>query len=328
MEDEENEYRWMNTYERTWEAIKEDESGSILQTVNKIASFNRRKSKISKNIQRSACMSVMRHLILIIDASEAMGQYDYHPNRLKVIVKILETFLKKFFDQNPISQIGVIVTYESDCKIFCDLTNDEQRLTESLNKIIISNGLPSIQNSIETSMCMFADVPPSSSREVLIIYGSIVTCDPGDVFETIKKLSSICVSVISLSSEMYLLKNISEQTRGRHFVCSDEHSLNECLSFHLHFPQKANKNRVPHTTTLIRMGFPPHIISEQLSLCVCHFKPSNAGFFCPQCSAKYCHLPSECNVCGLLLVLAPHLARSYQRFFPLDPFKEEDNQNE
>ncbi|XP_068846867.1 general transcription factor IIH subunit 2 isoform X4 [Capricornis sumatraensis] len=46
------------------------------------------------------------------------------------------------------------------------------------------------------------------------------------------------------------------------------------------------------------------------------------GYFCPQCRAKYCELPVECKICGLTLVSAPHLARSYHHLFPLDAFQE------
>lgn len=51
-------------------------------------------------------------------------------------------------------------------------------------------------------------------------------------------------------------------------------------------------------------------------------KLSTAGFLCPQCQAKYCELPVECKCCGLTLVSAPHLARSYHHLFPLPVFTE------
>ena len=44
--------------------------------------------------------------------------------------------------------------------------------------------------------------------------------------------------------------------------------------------------------------------------------------FLLQCNAKYCELPVECKSCGLTLVSAPHLARSYHHLFPLPPFIE------
>ena len=49
---------------------------------------------------------------------------------------------------------------------------------------------------------------------------------------------------------------------------------------------------------------------------------TSSGFLCPQCSAKYCELPVECRACGLTLVSAPHLARSYHHLFPLPSFEE------
>ena len=39
---------------------------------------------------------------------------------------------------------------------------------------------------------------------------------------------------------------------------------------------------------------------------------------------RYCELPVECRGCGLTLVSAPHLARSYHHLFPLLIFKVRD----
>lgn len=46
------------------------------------------------------------------------------------------------------------------------------------------------------------------------------------------------------------------------------------------------------------------------------------GFICPRCRAKISELPSDCAVCGLKLVLAPHLARSFHHLFPVPAFNE------
>jgi transcription initiation factor TFIIH subunit 2 len=51
-------------------------------------------------------------------------------------------------------------------------------------------------------------------------------------------------------------------------------------------------------------------------------KLNSGGYFCPQCCSKYCELPVECKACGLTLVSAPHLARSYHHLFPVENFKE------
>lgn len=52
-------------------------------------------------------------------------------------------------------------------------------------------------------------------------------------------------------------------------------------------------------------------------------KLTNNGYLCPQCFSKHCELPVECRVCGLTLVSAPHLARSYHYLFPIKQFAEE-----
>jgi transcription initiation factor TFIIH subunit 2 len=51
----------------------------------------------------------------------------------------------------------------------------------------------------------------------------------------------------------------------------------------------------------------------------CCFQPP---FSSPQCKAKNSDLPTDCAVCGLKLVLAPHLARSFHHLFPVPPFVE------
>ena len=84
--------------------------------------------------------------------------------------------------------------------------------------------------------------------------------------------------------------------------------------------------------TLLPMGFPERKIDSDRTPCVCcKMVPtrdgvkacfSREGFFCPRCLAKHCELPTECRVCGLHLVTAPHIARSYHHLFPVKPFSE------
>lgn len=46
------------------------------------------------------------------------------------------------------------------------------------------------------------------------------------------------------------------------------------------------------------------------------------NYLCPRCRAAYCELPTECVVCGITLMSAPHLARAYHHLFPLAQFVE------
>ncbi|UYV81913.1 GTF2H2 [Cordylochernes scorpioides] len=88
------------------------------------------------------------------------------------------------------------------------------------------------------------------------------------------------------------------------------------------------------TTVLFRhvggdVGFPTYQENTKPAMCYCHLDTkepdegwSTTGYFCPQCQSKYCTLPIECKVCGLTLVSATHLARSYHHLFPIDNYEE------
>eukprot|EP00584_Thalassiosira_punctigera_P021266 CAMPEP_0172552762 /NCGR_PEP_ID=MMETSP1067-20121228/47178_1 /TAXON_ID=265564 ORGANISM="Thalassiosira punctigera, Strain Tpunct2005C2" /NCGR_SAMPLE_ID=MMETSP1067 /ASSEMBLY_ACC=CAM_ASM_000444 /LENGTH=546 /DNA_ID=CAMNT_0013340815 /DNA_START=114 /DNA_END=1755 /DNA_ORIENTATION=- len=51
---------------------------------------------------------------------------------------------------------------------------------------------------------------------------------------------------------------------------------------------------------------------------------ARTGYVCPRCRSRCSDLPSDCAVCGLRLILAPHLARTFHHLFPVRPFEELD----
>ena len=72
---------------------------------------------------------------------------------------------------------------------------------------------------------------------------------------------------------------------------------------------------------LMMMGFPTRLPDTSLpSLCTCHSQLKSEGYLCPRCDSKVCDVPTDCGVCGLMIVSAPHLARSYHHLFPVKPF--------
>lgn len=183
-------------------------------------------------------------------------------------------------------------------------------------------------------------IPAHASREVLMILGSLTTCDPGDIEETIQNLKqeNIRCSVISLSAETRIMRHLTTETSGIYSAILDETHFRDQLFQHVEPLQSTNSQEC----SLIKMGFPHGVIQDSskkekslMSLCMCHLDASSgnrnisiSGYYCPQCQAKYCELPVECVVCGLTLVLAPHLARSYHHLFPILNFVEVPNQNQ
>ena len=51
---------------------------------------------------------IIRHLILIIDLSIAMTEKDLRPTRYLLTLRYSSEFVTEFFEQNPISQLGII----------------------------------------------------------------------------------------------------------------------------------------------------------------------------------------------------------------------------
>lgn len=57
---------------------------------------------------------------------------------------------------------------------------------QSLSQATAITGEPSLQNSLELAVKSLKNLPSHASREILVIMGSLTTCDPGDITETIQ----------------------------------------------------------------------------------------------------------------------------------------------
>ncbi|XP_054630849.1 general transcription factor IIH subunit 2 [Dunckerocampus dactyliophorus] len=334
MEDEpERAKRWEGGYERTWEVLKEDESGSLKASVEEIL-FQSKRERIIKSCGQVR-LGMMRHLFVVIDCSRSMEDQDLKPNRLTATVKLMEAFIDEYFDQNPISQVGIIVTKNKRAEKLTDLAGNPKKHIAALKKAVdtVCLGEPSLYNSLNLALQTLKHMPGHTSREILIILSSLTTCDPANIYEMIQTLKSlkVRVSVIGLSAEVRVCTMLTRETGGSYHVILDESHFKELLlMLHVKPPPASSSSEC----SLIRMGFPQHTCG---SLTDQDAKPSFSmalldgstdpglslgGYFCPQCHAKYMELPVECKVCGLTLVSAPHLARAFHHLFPLCVFIE------
>ena len=66
-------------------------------------------------------------------------------------------------------------------------------------------------------------MPTHTSREVLILMGSLTTCDPSDIHQTITSLclQNIRCSVIGLAAEIRVCQTLAKQTKGVYDVLLD-----------------------------------------------------------------------------------------------------------
>lgn len=94
---------------------------------------------------------IIRHLILIIDLSESMSEKDLRPNRYLLTLLYAQEFVREFFEQNPISQLGVLGLRDGLALRISDLSgNPTDHLTAiQALKLQDPKGLPSLQNGLE-----------------------------------------------------------------------------------------------------------------------------------------------------------------------------------
>lgn len=59
-------------------------------------------------------------------------------------------------------------------------------------------------------------MPFHASREILCIFGSLTTCDPGNIHDTADELKRLAIrcSVIGLSAEVQVFKLLCTTTKG------------------------------------------------------------------------------------------------------------------
>jgi len=262
-----------------------------------------------------------------------MHDTDFKPSRLGLVVDSINTFCKEFFEQNPLSQMGLITCRNGLSERLSDLSPRLHLHQSKLSTLASVAGPFSAENLLRSASILLERTPVHASREVLMFVGAISSVDPGNLSDMIDKVISqrIKVSVISLSAEVWALKDMCQRTGGSFMVVPNAQALvKQCDTFAQPPPMQVTarggggggQGSAKHDAALIAMGFPTSHLAIQGDFCACHqTKPLAASVFvCPRCAARLCDVPGDCPSCGLTLVLAPHLSRSYHHLFPVPTF--------
>ncbi|PVG02455.1 putative SSL1-TFIIH subunit, factor B [Serendipita vermifera] len=328
-------YSWEEAYTRSWDAVQEDEEGSLQQAVGEFLARNRRKrlQAPAEAIQRT----IIRHLVLVLDLSSSMTDRDMRPNRFDLTLEYAREFVSEWFDQNPLGQIGIVGMKEGIAERVCPLSGNPPDVLKKLadRRDLEPSGEPSLQNAIEMARGSMGHLPTYSSREILVIFGSLTTCDPGNIHDTLKNCvqDKIRVSVVALAAEMKICKDFCVETGGIFGVAMNEGHYRDMFFEHVLPPAVKSTEITAHTNgnsapqvakggDLLMMGFPTRLPdTSPPALCTCHGKLKSEGYLCPRCLAKICDIPTDCNICDLVIVSAPHLARSYHHLFPVKPYQ-------
>ncbi|KAL6199978.1 hypothetical protein ACLB2K_029760 [Fragaria x ananassa] len=326
-EDEENNdglAAWERAYadERSWESLQEDESGLLRPIDNQSlhhAQYRRRlRAATTARIQKG----LIRYLYIVIDLSKAASEMDFRPSRMGVVAKHVEAFIREYFYQNPLSQVGLVTIKDGVAHFLTDLGGSPESHVKALMGKLECSGDASLQNALDLVQGYLNQIPSYGHREVLIMYSALSTCDPGDIMETIQKCkkSKIRCSVIGLSAEIFICKHLCQETSGSYYIALDESHLKDLILEHAPPPPAIAEFAIAN---LIKMGFPQRAAESSVAICSCHKEAKvGDGYTCPRCKARVCELPTECRICGLTLISSPHLARSYHHLFPIVPFDE------
>jgi transcription initiation factor TFIIH subunit 2 len=268
---------------------------------------------------------IIRHMVLILDFSFAMVEKDLVPTRYLITLRYSVSFVHEYFEQNPISQLGIIGMRDGIAVRVSDMSGNPAEHIERLRALEKQDpqGNPSLQNALEMSRAMLYHTPSHGTREVLIIYGALLSSDPGDIHDTISSLITdrIRVSIIGLAAQVAICAELCSKTnhgeQDKYNVCLHEQHLRELFMRHTTPPITQTKEQ--SQSSLLMMGFPSRTteVGGIPSFCACHGTLTRNGYLCSRCETKVCNLPAECPACGLTLILSTHLARSYHHLFPL-----------
>ncbi|KAK4050632.1 hypothetical protein OIV83_003358 [Microbotryomycetes sp. JL201] len=317
---------WEGEFLHTWDDVQEDERGTLEGAVSGalLNAKTRRILRDTASIQRG----IIRHVYLVIDLSTAMLEREFKSTWLDLTLQYAKEFITEFFDQNPISQMAVAVTRDGQAERMTPLGgNPVDHLKVLQNKRKLE---PRGDASLQNVLTLAKHLPPHGSREVIIILGSLTTCDPGNIHNTIKEVEKerIRVNIIGLSAEMKICRDIASQTKGTYNVARDDLYLRELLfefvsppptlgPSHSHVLGGPSPAAPTSSADLMLMGFPQLVQGHFSGICSCHVKLKSSGYKCPRCKSRICDVPTECKVCSLTVVNAAQLARSYRHLFPV-----------
>ncbi|KAH6891229.1 Ssl1-like-domain-containing protein [Thelonectria olida] len=306
---------------RTWETNLPEEEDGLLNLSTLEAEKRKRLLRDTTPLQRG----IIRHLVLVLDMSFAMAEKDLLPTRYRLTLSYAAAFVREFFEQNPISQLGIIGMRDGVAVRISDVGGNPAEHIERLKGLENQDpqGNPSLQNALEMCRGALFHAPSHGTREVLIIYGALLSSDPGDIHETIGHLITdrIRVSIVGLSAHLAICSELCSRTNAgdesQYNVAMDEVHYRELFLAATTPP--VTRTEEQSTASLLMMGFPSRTLAPvgTTSLCACHNKPCREGYLCTRCGARVCRLPAECPACSLTLILSTHLARSYHHLFPL-----------
>lgn len=326
LEHSSNEFSWENRITQSWEKIAEDDGALIpsLATTLKRGTPYLKKRLLAN--QTSVKRGIIRNVVFILDFSSANDTSELKPNRAQwTLLNLIKPFSLAFLEQNPLGLLSIILVRNGLAEKLCDLSSSSSYIDDCIQKFIKSesgskgpSGEFSLLNGLALANGLLSSTSSLGVREVISIQSSLASSDSIEVEESIEKLrsSKTRFHCISLWGESYLPKSICRSTGGRFLVPYDEVHVKELLETFLSPPIFLTEDG-RMKSFLVPMGFPDLEDGDNIVRCLCHQRCDETGTFqCPRCHATACRLPTDCQVCSLMLISSFQLAKSYHHLFP------------
>lgn len=343
-----DEYQWERQYERSWDTVGVDASGRLTTHDEAQARSDRtRKQESRVTVFTPAKRGLLRHLVIALDCSDGMSTMkDLPPSRLAVATETLQDFVDAFFAKNPVASVALVAASHGTARTLARLTNGPRSVRRALEAVDAADdgdgnatasssssaalafavgGDFSLVATIEASIGCLESVPSYGKKEVLLVYGAISTKDTTDISAAIDtaKRRGTRVSAIGLSGELYVCKRVTVDTGGSFHVALHRGHLGELFAAHLEPPgldeSDGSATDEEPAMPMEEVGF-PRLATDEAGVLVPQHVLTPSGYDCPRCRTRCAEIPCKCGVCGLRLMSASHLARSYHHVFPVQPF--------
>ncbi|OHT10637.1 General transcription factor IIH subunit 2 [Tritrichomonas foetus] len=300
---------------RAWEQVDLDKDGNLVHTFDAEqwqSEAYRRRLEL-----RNKARGLVRSIVIVIDLSSAgLLSRDFGCSRIHLIKQSLKKFITNFFDQNPISQISIVSTSNGRAQILsylCGALDIHLKCLETLSDYT-EEGTPSLHNAMNVSIAILKSAAKYSTREILMIYGSLHTCDNSPIDPTLKqlKLNKVVVNTIGFGASVHILNRLSSETGGLYFVPMSIEHFHDILNANIEPPEwSAGFKRlefIPFGFVQNKDNLPSFDITELRSMG--KPMPKFDGCTCPKCNFHVFAVPVYCPSCGILLLTPDHITRT------------------
>ncbi|KAK8802489.1 hypothetical protein WA171_006168 [Blastocystis sp. BT1] len=259
-----------------------------------------------------------------------MSDADFKPSRLEVVIYQLKSFIHKFFKQNSLSMLSIVVSHDRKAFLLTPLSRKASDHLHALDDLSCS-GAFSLQISLQLAINAMILSSEQYKKEILCVISSLNTSDPRNIFDTFRCIEEqrITCSVLSLSGEVFIYKKLATLTGGSFCVPETAFQIQDFFLHHLQPPVSKQEDlpsaslvptiKQPGEVQII--GFPPLVENSNTSYyCTCHMKLLDSYYKCPRCQCIVCQLPLLCPICNLMLADYTSFTRSYHHLDPLVNF--------